>query len=48
MLAALTAMTVLSDATSIGREATVFVRTGVSASSSIVQLMALNSICAPP
>jgi len=33
---------------SMGRAATVLLRTGVSASSSIVQLMALNSICAPP
>ncbi len=32
----------------MGRAATVLLRTGVSASSSIVQLTALNSICAPP
>ena len=48
MLIALAAVTVPSDSTWIGRALRVLVRTGVSASSSIVQLMPLNSICAPP
>jgi len=43
----LMATTLRSESTLIGRDVIVLARTGVSASSSIVQPMALSSSCAP-
>ena len=48
MLTALSAVTLAFESISMGRAVRVLERTGVSASSSIVQPMALSSIRAPP